>query len=86
MEQFSLTSQAEIALSGGVTWDNVLFNVRGTGTTVTMDGQSTLRGVLIANNHTASNSGGSLVYGEVVADKIRLAGSAQIIDPPINSP
>jgi len=84
-KQFSLTDHAEIILSGGVTWDNVLFNVRGTGTNVTLDGQSTLRGVLMANNRTVANAGGSLVYGEVVANKIKLSGSAQIIHPPLSS-
>lgn len=85
-KQFSLTNHALIILSGGVTWDNVLFNVRGTGTNVTLDGQSILRGVLMANNRTVSNAGGSLVYGEVVANKITLSGSAQIQHPPISSP
>lgn len=84
--QFSLTNHAQIILSGGVTWDNVLFNVRGTGTPVTLDGQSILRGVLMANNRTVSNAGGSLVYGEVVANKITLSGSAVIQHPAITSP
>ena len=84
--QFSLTNHAQIILYGGVTWDNVLFNVRGTGTPVTLDGQSILRGVLMANNRTVSNAGGSLVYGEVVANKITLSGSAQIQHPAITSP
>ena len=85
-KQFSLTNHAQIILAGGVTWDNVLFNVRGTGTNVTLDGQSILRGVLMANNRTVSNGGGSLVYGEVVANKVTLSGSAQIQHPAITSP
>ena len=84
--QFSLTNHAQIILYGGVTWDNVLFNVRGTGSPVTLDGQSILRGVLMANNRTVSNGGGSLVYGEVVANKVTLSGSAQIQHPAITSP
>lgn len=84
--QFSLTNHAQIILSGGVTWDNVLFNVRGTGSPVTLDGQSILRGVLMANNRTVSNGGGSLVYGEVIANKVTLSGSAQIQHPAITSP
>ena len=84
--QFSLTNHAQIILYGGVTWDNVLFNVRGTGSPVTLDGQSILRGVLMANNRTVSNAGGSLVYGEVVANKVTLSGSAQIQHPAITSP
>lgn len=84
--QFSMSDHSQIILSGGVTWDNVLFNIRGTGSTVTMSGQSTLRGVLMANNRTVDMSGGSLVLGSVIADKIKLSGGAQINRPPISSP
>src|SRR5207244_8195080 len=42
--QFSLASASKILLSGGVTWDSVLFNVRGSGSDVKLDGQSTLNG------------------------------------------
>lgn len=84
--QFSMTDHSQIILSGGVTWDSVLFNVRGTGTNVMLAGQSTLRGVLMANYRTVDMSGGSLVLGSVIADKIKMSGSAQINRPPISSP
>ena len=86
---FSLTNHAQIILSGGVAWDDVLFNVTGGGansTNVTMDGGSTLRGILMANNRTVALSGKSTVYGEVVGNQISLTGGAQVVRPPITSP
>ena len=65
-------------------WDDVIFNVRGSGK-VTMDGGSTLYGVLMANNRTVSNAGQSTVYGEIVANNISLSGGAQVIHPPVTS-
>jgi hypothetical protein len=79
--QFSLTNHAQIILSGGVTWDDVLFNVRNSGSDVTLDGQSVLRGVLMANQRTVSLSGASNVTGEVIANKIKLSGSSSITHP-----
>ena len=84
--QFSLSGNARIVLSGGVTWDDVLFNVRGKGSDVELDGNSSLQGVLAANNRTVRLSGNSVVRGEVVANKIILSGNAQIIHPPLTSP
>jgi hypothetical protein len=84
--QFSLTAQSKIVLSGGLTWGDVLFNIKGTGTDVTIDGQSTLNGILMANRRTVSLSGGSLVAGEVIANKIKLSGSSRIVNPSVASP
>jgi Ice-binding-like len=84
--QFSLTSHAQIILSGGVSWDDVLFNVVGNGSTATLSGQSTLNGVLMATNRTVDLSGGSTVNGEVVANKITMSGSSKIVHPPLSSP
>jgi hypothetical protein len=84
--QFSLSNHAQIILSGGVTWDNVLFNVVGTaGGNVTLAGGSILNGVLMANNRTVDLSGASVVNGEVIANKIKMSGSAKIIHPPVTS-
>jgi cytoskeletal protein CcmA (bactofilin family) len=84
--QFSLSGQAKIVLSGGVTWDNVLFNIRGSGSNVTLSDQSRLSGILMANNRTVQLSGQSIVTGEVVANKLSVSGKGQIIHPPITSP
>lgn len=85
-KQFSLTNHAQIILTGGVAWDDVLFNIRGSGTNVTMDGGSVLNGILMANNRTVALSGQATVRGEVVGDKVSLTGGAQVIRPPITSP
>lgn len=84
-KSFSMTNHSTINLSGGIAWDDVLFNVRGTGTNVTLDGGSTFRGVLMANQRTVSNAGQSSVYGEIVANNIQLSGGAQVIHPPVTS-
>jgi hypothetical protein len=85
-KNFSLTAQSAIVLTGGLGWDDVLFNVKGKGGDVTLDGQSTLNGVLMATQRTINNAGGSTIRGEAIANKIKLAGSAQIIHPPATSP
>jgi hypothetical protein len=84
--QFSLSSQSSIILAGGVRWDSVLFNVRGSGSTVTLSGQSTLNGILMANNRAVNMSGGSTVRGEVIANSVSMSGGSQVIRPPVASP
>ena len=84
--QFSLTSQSKIVLSGGLSWDDVLFNIKGSGSEVTLDGQSTVNGIIMANKRTVNLSGGSTVSGQVIANKIKMSGSSRIIRPPITSP
>jgi fibronectin-binding autotransporter adhesin len=79
--QFSLSGGAKIVLSGGVTWDNVLFNVHGTGSDVTLSGQSSMAGILMATKRTVSITGQSSVgqkggpFGEVIANKITMTNS-----------
>ena len=84
--QFSLTSQSKIVLTGGLSWDDVLFNIKGNGSDITLDGQSTLNGILMANKRTVSLTGGSLVAGEVIANKIKLSGSSRVVNPSVASP
>ena len=84
--QFSLTSQSKIVLTGGLSWDDVLFNIKGNGSDITLDGQSTLNGILMANKRTVSLTGGSLVAGEVIANKIKLSGSSRVVNPSVTSP
>ena len=77
--QFSLTNHSQIILALGTTWDDVLFNVRGGGSKVDLSGQSTLQGVLMANDRTVSVSGGAMVTGKVIANKVSLSGGSQIV-------
>ncbi|GEM_PF-2498956 len=86
--QFSITGNgtARIDLAGGLKWDNVLFNVVGTGSDVQISGNGKLTGVLMANKRTVDLSGNALVTGEVVANKIKISGNGKIVHPPISSP
>jgi hypothetical protein len=83
--QFSLSGSSKIVLSGGVTWDNVLFNVHGTGSDVTLSGQSSMAGILMATKRTVNISGTVSVgqhggpFGEVVGNKVVLSSGAQIV-------
>ena len=85
-KQFSLSGMAKIMLSGDVQWNNVVFNVRGQGSVVTLSGHSSLTGILNANDRTVKMSGQAIVYGKVNAKKLRLLESSQIIEPPVVSP
>jgi hypothetical protein len=40
----------------------------------------------MANKRTFNATGGSSVFGEVIANKIKLSGSSQIVHPPVTSP
>jgi len=82
---FSLSGSAKIVLSGGVTWDNVLFNVHGTGSDVQLNGNTSLEGILMATKRKVGLSNMALVKGEIIANKISLSGSAQVIHPPVTS-
>jgi hypothetical protein len=83
--QFSLSGSAKIVLSGNITWDDVLFNVHGPGSDVQMSGNAYLEGVLMATKRKVSVSNMALVKGEIIANKITLSGSAQVIHPPVTS-
>jgi autotransporter-associated beta strand protein len=84
--QFSLSRSAKIILSGGVQWNNVVFNVRGKGSVVTLSGRSRLTGILNASQRTVGLTDYAIVYGQVNAKKLLLLESSQIIQPPVVSP
>jgi hypothetical protein len=83
--QFSLSGSAKIVLSGNITWDDVLFNVHGPGSDVQMNGNAYFEGVLMATKRKVNLSNLALVKGEIIANKITLSGSAQVIHPPVTS-
>jgi hypothetical protein len=84
---FSLSNGANIGLSGGLSWDHVLFNVRGSGSTVTLSGGSqVMSGILLATNRTVSLENGASVSGEIIADKVTLSGGASVARPALVSP
>jgi hypothetical protein len=82
---FSLTGNAQIVLSGGLTWNDVTFKLRGTGEPVEMSGSSMLQGIVMARKRVVRLRNEAIIYGDAVG-WINLSGSAQIIHPPIVSP
>lgn len=84
--QFSLSGSSRIILSGGVRWDHVFFNVLGRGSVVSLDDRAQLYGTLTARQRKVKLDEYSVVYGAVIAKKIRLTDAARIIPPSIISP
>jgi choice-of-anchor A domain-containing protein len=84
--QFSLSGHARIVLSGGVQWNNVLFNVRGTSGAVSISGHASLQGILMANQRAVTLGGHAEVIGEIIAKRVDLSGASRVTHPPITSP
>jgi hypothetical protein len=84
-KRFSLSADAQINLAG-VEWSNVVFNVRGGGSPISLSGNASFTGILLANGRTVRLSGNSIINGEVRGDRLQLNGSNRIIPPPIVSP
>jgi hypothetical protein len=85
---FSLSGLARFVLAGGITWDNVLFNVRKGASNVTISGMASLTGILMANNRTVaiSSSAKFAVNGEVIANRLEMSDGARVRNPPPGSP
>ena len=83
--KFSLSNHARIVLAGGVQWNTVFFNVLGRGSVVVQTDQSILHGSLTASKRTVRLEENAVVYGKVIASKVRISGAAQIVQPPIIS-
>lgn len=79
-KNFSISS-GNVALSGGLTWDNVLFNVRGTGT-VNLSGNTNLNGTILATSRVFNASGNTSITGQVIADRVNLSGNFNLKRPP----
>lgn len=84
--QFSLTQNAKVLLSGGLQWNHVFFNILGTGPTVSLGGKSILVGTLTASQRKVVLSGHAVLYGVVSAQRTLIRQAAQIVTPPIVSP
>lgn len=78
--KFSLAS-ANVFLTGGLTADNVLFNIRGVGS-AKLTGNSNLNGLILATNRTVKLSGNSVVTGEVIGRKVNISGGSEITASP----
>ena len=83
-KKFSLKGNSHIDLVG-LQWNQVLFNVVGTGRKVSLGGNSIFDGILMANNRTIELKGGATVTGEIIANRFKLRGSSRILHPSIVS-
>jgi hypothetical protein len=81
---FSLTNGAHIVLSGGLTWDSVLFNIIGTGHVALLDEASTMQGMLLATRRTVRMRNHSTVDGEVISRDIDIGGMSRIRNPVVS--
>jgi hypothetical protein len=84
-KKFSLSGNSHIDLVG-VQWDQVLFNVVGTGQRVSLGGSSIFNGILMANDRTIRMKGDATVSGELIANRLKIRGSTRVLHPPILSP
>jgi hypothetical protein len=84
-KRFSLSGNTQVNLVG-VQWNNVLFNIQGAGGVISLSGNASLSGILIANGRTVRLSGNSTIYGEVRGERLQLGGSSRVIPPPLASP
>ena len=83
--QFTLSGGSKILLTGGLTWDDVLFNVVGSGRSPTISGGANIMsGILMATQRKVVISGGSIVYGEVINNGLDLSGGSAIITQATN--
>jgi choice-of-anchor A domain-containing protein len=83
---FSLMNAARIVLSGGLDWNDVVFNVRHSGAEIQISGTADLEGILLAARRTVRLRDSALVRGEVIADALLMRGVSQILHPPVVSP
>lgn len=84
--QFALTRKSQVVLAGDLRLDNVIFHIRGQGDAISLNKQTSLEGMVMANRRTVRLSGHSTVRGQVIAKKVRLRGASQVIPPPPISP
>lgn len=82
-KDFSLTN-AYVKLSGGLTWDHVLFNVRGSSGLTTISGTSEFNGILLAANRTVTLKDNSKLIGAVVANTVNLSGNSIVRCPTVS--
>jgi hypothetical protein len=84
-KKFSLSGNSHIDLVG-VQWDQVLFNVVGTGQRVSLGGSSDFNGILMANDRTVRLRKHAMVSGEIIANRLKIRGSTRVLHPPFISP
>jgi choice-of-anchor A domain-containing protein len=84
-DKFSLGGNSRVELSGGVTWENVLFNLRGEGE-ASLSKNAQVEGIILSKKRTIEMSGNSQVRGEIIAGAIKMSGASVVGQIPVVSP
>jgi choice-of-anchor A domain-containing protein len=74
---FSLNNSS-IVLSGGVMPSHVLFNIKGTGSQVSLNQGTSMKGILLAAQRKVDLSGGK-VFGRVFANQANITSGGQVV-------
>ena len=74
---FSLNN-SKVVLSGGLLASHVLFNVKGTGSQVSLNQGTSLQGIMLAYNRKLDLSGGK-IYGRAFANQVVITSGGQVI-------
>ena len=83
-KKFSLKGNSHIELAG-LQWNQVLFNVVGTGHKVSLGGNSIFDVIRMASNRTIELKGDATVSGEFIANRLKLHGTSRVFHPSIVS-
>jgi hypothetical protein len=74
---FSLNN-SKVVLSGGLMASHVLFNIRGTGSQVSLNQGTSLQGVLVAYQRKLDLSGGK-IFGKAMANQVVITSGGQVV-------
>ena len=81
-KDFSL-SNANVKLAGGITWDHVLVNIRGSGVT-SMTGTSEFNGILLAPGRNLTMADNSKLLGAAIVNTVNMSGNSIIRCPNVS--
>jgi len=76
----------KVTLGTGVLPGNVVFNVIGTGTAVTLTSAAIYNGILLAPGRQANLTTGSLLNGTLIASRVNVSGNSRVLKPVWFSP
>jgi hypothetical protein len=82
---FSLLG-GKVLLAGGLTPENVLFNIVGSGADVSLTSAAQFNGFILATGRTVNLSGVSALNGTVIANKVNISGGSKVTQPTYTSP
>ena len=78
-KQFSLSGSARIVLGAGINPQDVLFNIRGTGSQVSLSGSAEFKGILLATKRNVMISGNASVRGTVIVNSVVISGNGSVV-------